>query len=72
MNINDRRKPIIMEKFGQIKVSECFIDEDGDVNIKAIALDDDIVFAVCLKSGERWSPSPDDKYQIISASVVIE
>ena len=72
MNIVDTRKEPCMKKFRDIPIGECFIDDDGDITIKAIDADAEGVFAICLRNGEQWFPDDGHEFEVVSASVVIE
>ena len=71
MKIIDKRKST-MEKFEQIEAGECFIDKQGEINIKTYDPEREDFFAVCLNNGEVWFPDDGCEYEIVLAKVVIE
>ena len=70
MNIVDKRNR--MKKFGEMAIGECFIDEDGDVNIKIVDYDVNRTSAVCLKDGQLWRPDTDGIHEIVTATLEIK
>ena len=72
MEIIDNRKEPCMKKFRDIPIGECFIDDDGDITIKATDADIEDVFAICLRTGKQWFPCDGHEFEVVSASVVIE
>lgn len=75
MFIIDKREPATVP-FKEIKVGECFIDNDGELNIKLdlsyYAVTEGYPNAVVLDSAQPWSC--DDEMQVIKvrAKVVID
>lgn len=72
MKIADTRKEPFMKRFEDIRIGECFIDDDGDVTIKVLNGDVHETSAVCLKNGDLWFPCDSHEFVTVSASVVIE
>ena len=74
MLVIDKRIPTTVP-FKDIKVGECFIDEDGELNIKLdmsyYAVTEGYPNAIVLDSGQPWSC--DDEMQVIKvrAKVII-
>ena len=72
MKIVDTRKKHSVKKFRDIVIGQCFLDDDGNVTIKAIDTGSLETYAVCLKDGEQWFPDDSHEFEIVSATVVIE
>lgn len=70
MNIIDKRN--LMKKFVEMEVGECFIDDDGDINIKIISYNPNKTSAACLKDGQQWYPDENDSYEIVAATLEIK
>ena len=70
MNIIDKRNR--MKKFGEMAVGECFIDDDGDINIKIVDYNISETSAVCLKDGQQWHPDADGIHEIVTATLEIK
>lgn len=75
MFIIDKRTPTTVP-FKNIKVGECFIDNDGELNIKLdmsyYAVTEGYPNAVVLNNAQPWSC--DDEYEVIAvrAKVIME
>ncbi len=72
MKIIDNRKKPNVKEFRGIKNGECFIDGDGDINIKIVNLDINETSAVCLRDGQQWFPHAYDTYEMVTTTLTLE
>ena len=71
MKIIDSRKRPITKEFAAMEVGQCFIDDDGDIDIKVVNYDTNETSAVCLKDGQQWLPLFTGAYEIVTATLEI-
>lgn len=71
MIINDERKQVTTP-FRDIRYGECFIDEEGYLNMRVDPPDDGIFYnAVVLKDGQLWVADDDALVEKVNAKVTI-
>lgn len=70
MEIIDKRNR--MKKFREMAIGECFVDDDGDINLKSVNYDTNETSAVCLKDGRQWRPDSNSVYEIVTATLEIK
>jgi len=69
MKIIDSRKRPNMKKFGEMKIGECFVDDDGDIGIKVANYNTNEISAICLKDGQQWFPLTDEICEIVTTTL---
>ena len=71
MRVSDERKKITVA-FKEIREGECFIDDAGDLCMKAYSPDQDEFYnAIVLESGQIWIANDDALVERVNAKVVI-
>ena len=71
MIIKDERKKVTIP-FAEIHEGECFIDEQGDLNMRVYPQEDDICYnAVVLESGQLWVADNTLLVEKVNASVTM-
>jgi hypothetical protein len=69
MRVSDERKKVTVA-FKEIREGECFIDDAGDLCMKAYSSDRDYN-AIVLESGQIWFANDDTLVERVNAKVVI-
>ena len=71
MRVIDERKKTTTA-FKEIRAGECFIDDEGDLCMKAYSTDQDALYnAIILESGQIWIVDDDDLVEKVNTKVVI-
>ena len=71
MRISDERKTVTVT-FSEIRDGECFIDDEGDLCMKAYSPDNNEFYnAIVLESGQIWIADDNALVERVNAKVVI-
>ena len=71
MRVCDERKKVTIA-FKEIREGECFLDDEGDLCMKAYSPNNDEFYnAIVLESGQIWIADDDALVERVNAKVVI-
>lgn len=71
MTVKDERRKVTIP-FREIHYGECFIDEEGDLNMRVDPPDDGIFYnAVVLQSGQLWVVDDETLVEKVNARVTM-
>ena len=71
MIVKDERKKVTVP-YREIRCGECFIDDEGDLNMRVDPPNDDGFYnAVVLESGQLWVADDDALVEKVNARVTI-
>ena len=71
MIVKDERRKVTVP-FKEIHYGECFIDEEGDLNMRVSSPEDDMFYnAVVLESGQLWIADDNTLVEKVNARVTM-